>query len=118
MSLLTAGEYIQDLYTIDLPARRMLSSVPIRSNPLLNPYNSQVLPDGRRVFGTNRPGLMVATGVTNSRFEFRRGPVGLDGSFLTLGGDIVNLRNRPSNSEIDVSTDEGHTWRPVDLRGR
>jgi hypothetical protein len=117
MTLLTAGEYIQDLYTIDLPGRRLLATVPIRSNPLLNPYNSQVLPDGRRVFGTNRPGLMVATDTLNSRFEFRPGPVGLDEDFLTLGGDIVNLRNRPSNSEIDVSSDGGHTWREVDLRG-
>ena len=44
-------------------------------NERLNPYAADLLPDGRLVFGTNRPGLQVADSREGRTFTFHPGPI-------------------------------------------
>ena len=79
-----------------------------------NPYNQAVLPDGRMVAGTDRPGLMVATDPTNTGFVRRPGPVAMGEWVTVLGGTLVTNPNY--RGTFHVSNDAGLTWQTIVLR--
>ena len=73
------------------------------------------LPEGRALLQA-KGGLMVATDPSNSRFEFRPGPVGpMDGVSLESGVLIGQQGGFPLTLKLFVSTDAA-TWQQVDLK--
>ncbi|WP_322936742.1 hypothetical protein [Nocardioides bizhenqiangii] len=104
----TGGENPLWLHTLDLEGRYLSSQ---RLGGLLDPYLWYLLPDGRLVTGTNRPGLMAATDASNEAMEFRRGPIQRDVGFDVLGDEILVLRG----DAVHASEDAGVTWREYDL---
>lgn len=105
----TGGENPRWLHTLDRTGRQLRSSR--RLGDLLNPYGWGMLPDGRLVTGTNRPGLMVATDNTNTQMDYRPGPIPVNFGFEIIDDLLVSLRGRG----LDVSNDAGLTWQHIEL---
>ena len=104
--------------TVDLGSRKVSFSYRLDKRFMLeeNQLFPLVLADGRLVFPTLRRGLMVATNSTNSRFEFRPGPVERRTLVDVVGREMVNQNWGRRRDLIDVSSDAGHTWHTVDLQ--
>jgi hypothetical protein len=105
----TGGENPRWLHTLDQDDQTILSS--LRVGDRLNPYMFDMLPDGRLVAGTNRPGLMVATDSTNQLMGYRPGPVPPSATFQTVDQEVISIAGRWAH----VSADAGLTWRELDL---
>lgn len=104
--------------TVDLSSRKVSFSYRLDKRFMLeeNLLFPIVLADGRLVFPTLRRGLMVATNSTNSRFEFRPGPVERRNLVEVVGREMVNQNWGRRRYLIDVSSDAGKTWHTVDLQ--
>jgi hypothetical protein len=105
----TGGENPRWLHTLDQDDQTILSS--LRVGDRLNPYMFDMLPDGRLVAGTNRPGLMVATDSTNQLMGYRPVPVPPSATFQTVDQEVISIAGRWAH----VSADAGLTWRELDL---
>jgi hypothetical protein len=99
------------IHTID-PRRGTATTY--RTDRRFNPYNQAVLPDGRMVVATDRPGLLVATDRTNTGFVRRPGPVALGQLFAVLGDTLVT--DPGYRGTFHISNDAGLTWRTIVLR--
>ena len=104
--------------TVDLDSKKVSFSYRLDKRFMLeeNLLFPIVLADGRLVFPTLRRGLMVATNSTNSRFEFRPGPVERRNLVEVVGREMVNQNWGRRRYLIDVSSDAGRTWHTVDLQ--
>jgi hypothetical protein len=109
--LVTTGADGADwLHTLDRTGEYLISSQPLGTG--LNPYAWGMLPDGRLVAGTNRPGLMVATDSTNTLMEYRPGPVPVGWGAQIVGDELLVIRG----GTVQVSKDAGLTWQAIDLQ--
>lgn len=89
------------------------ASITMPMRPLdrrLNSYAADVLPDGRLVFGTSRPGLQVADSRAANTFTFEPGPIRTG----------TQVRGRTSDSLVWAQghhlylSREGRTWLRID----
>jgi len=109
--LVTTGADGPDwLHTLDRTGEYLISSQRLGNG--LNPYAWGMLPDGRLVAGTNRPGLMVATDSTNTLMEYRSGPVPVGWGVQVVGDELLVIRGRM----VHLSKDAGLTWQTIDLQ--
>lgn len=113
VAVMTGGEYPQWVHVLDRTGGALLVShyVGDQSGPY-NPYGWRLLPDGKLVFDTNRPGLYVATDTSNNVLEYRPQPRTQYRWTIVVGEDLALVS---SNRQIYVSSDEGRTWTSVDL---
>lgn len=104
--------------TVDLGSRKVVYSYRLDKRFMLeeNLLFPSLLAGGRLVFPTLRRGLMVATDSTNSRFEFRPGPVERRTLVDVVGREMISQNWGRRRYLIDVSSDAGRTWHTVDLQ--
>jgi len=110
--VMTGGEYPQWLHVLDRVSGALVVSHDVGDqNGPYNPYDWRLLPDGKLVINTNRPGLYVATDTSNGTLEYRPRP---RAQFPIVVGDDLALVS--GGGLVHVSTDEGRTWETVDLQ--
>jgi hypothetical protein len=115
VAVMTGGEYPQWLHVLDRASGALLAShyVGDQNGPYV-PSNWRLLPDGKLVIGSNRPGLYVATDPGNTDLEFRSHPP-VSGPYaipIVLGDDLALVSG---SQQMRVSVDEGRAWATVDL---
>ena len=108
--IMTGGEYPRWLHTIDRSTGALLSSLPLGGR--FNGYEWNPLPDGKLAIGTRRRGLLVAVDNTNQTFEFGS-TAAPSARLIVVGDDLVYVN---SGRSLQISTDEGRTWKEVDLQ--
>jgi hypothetical protein len=113
IAVMTGGEYPQWVHVLDSGSGSLLVSHFVGDpNGPYNPYGWRLLPDGKLVFDTNRPGLYVATDTSNKILEFRPHPRLPQSTTVVIGDDLALLSGA---QRLYVSANEGRTWSIVAL---
>jgi hypothetical protein len=111
----TGGEYPRWLHVLDRASGDLLVSHYIRDpRGPYDPYGWHLLPNGKLVIETTRPGLYVATDRSNEDLEFRAHPRAPNGFPVVLGDDDLALVVSGTR-RMYYSADEGRSWETVDL---
>lgn len=113
VAVITGGEYPRWLHVLDRASGALLVShhVGDQHGPY-DPYGWRLLPNGKLVIDTNRPGLYVASDSSNKALEYRPRPRVPYGFTMVVGDDLALLSG---GRRMYVSADEGRTWTRVDL---
>ena len=106
--------YFDDLPTAfasgPLDGRESLTMSMTPFDERLNPYAADLFPDGRLVFGTDRPGLQVADTRESRTFSYRPGPV--RSGTQTSGRTSVRLVW--SQGQLIYLSGDGRSWSTID----
>lgn len=113
VAVMTGGEYPKWVHVLNRTTGALLAShfVGDQHGPY-DPYGWRLLPDGKLVFDSNRPGLYVATDISNRVLEYRPHPRLPHATTIVIGNDL-GLLAVPRH--LYVSSDEGRTWARVEL---